>query len=63
MMSRFVVVFLLFVSVVSAHAADLQTSSDAYRRGNHVTALEEWRPLQGLAEAQVDLGMMCGKVS
>ena len=54
--SRFVVLF-LFLSGVSAHAADLQT--DACRGGNHATAPEEWRPLQGLAEAQVDLGMMC----
>ena len=61
MMSRFVVVFLLFVSGVSAHAADFQTGLDAYHRGDYATALEEWRPLRGLAEAQVDLALMCGK--
>ena len=57
--SRFVVLF-PFVSGASADAADFRT--DARRGGNHVTALEEWRPLQELADAQVDLGMMCGKV-
>ena len=60
MMLRFVVVFLLFVSGVSAHAADFQTGSDAYDRGDYATALEEWRPLaeQGHAEAQYHLGVM-----
>ena len=63
MMSRFVVVFLLFMSGVSAHAADFQTGLDAYDRGDYATALEEWRPLaeQGHAEAQVGLALMCGK--
>ena len=63
MMLRFVVVFLLFVSGVSAHAADFQTGSDAYDRGDYATALEEWRPLaeQGDAVAQAHLGLMYAK--
>ncbi len=41
-------------------AADFEAGVEAYKRGDHATALKEWRPLaeQGDASAQVALGAM-----
>jgi TPR repeat protein len=43
--------------------ADLQSGWDAYGRGDHATALREWRPLaeQGVANAQYNLGLLYAK--
>ncbi len=41
-------------------AADFEAGVEAYKRGDHATALKEWRPLaeQGVADAQFNLGDM-----
>ena len=51
---------LIFALLTSAHAADLYTGAEAYKRGDFTTALREWRPLakSGHIEAQFQLGVM-----
>ena len=46
--------------VVPATAQDAKKGVDAYLRGDHATALREWRPLaaRGNAAAQYNLGFM-----
>ncbi len=54
---------LLLLAAASAVAADLRAGMDAYRRGDYVAALREFRPLaeQGDAFAQIFLGVMYAK--
>jgi TPR repeat protein len=58
---RFTIVLVLsFVCLPVPAWADGQAGMDAYKRGDHATALREWRPLaeQGDANAQYNLGVM-----
>lgn len=63
-MNRYFATFCTAILVVgtltACVGADFQTGSDAYRRGDYVTALENWRPLaeQGNPEAQFMVGLM-----
>ena len=50
----------LSVSAVLLPAADFSTGLEAYKKGDYVTAVKEWRPLadQGDAAVQYNLGLM-----
>ena len=56
------VLILLLAPPVLADSADeqFQRGVEAYERGDHATALKEWRPLaeQGHVSAQYNLGSM-----
>ena len=60
-MTRFIIAVLVVLAVSGpAWAADYQTGSGAYERGDFATALREWNPLaeQGHALAENNLGVM-----
>ena len=56
-------VLALFLATLSVAAQDFEKGLDAYKAGDHETALQDWRPLadQGHAEAQYELGIMYAK--
>ena len=62
-MTKFLLYIPLLVGLLLIPAlgwADFQAGQDAYERGDHDTALKEWRPLadQGDVKAQFNLGVM-----